>query len=148
MNVNNGKSPGEFWMRFGMLIFAGLVLLSYASNSGAQLPERYTRYSDALQTLADLQADYPEICKLDTMGYSMRDSVPMLRVKISDNVDIDEDEAAIFYCGGVHADEVLGIEVVMWFIQDILNRYGRGDLDVIRYINDLEIFCIPFMRGI
>ena len=133
-------------MQFCRLIFAGLILLSYAPDSGAQLPEIYTRYSDALQTLTDLQADFPEICKLDTMGYSTRDSIPMLRVKISDNVDIDEDEPAIFYCGGVHADEVLGVEVVMSFIQDILIRYDSGDRDVIRYINDLEIFCIPFIN--
>ena len=133
-------------MRSGRLIFAGLILLSYAPESGAQLPEIYTRYSDALQTLADLQGDYPEICKLDTMGYSTRDSIPMLRVKISDNVEIDEDEPAIFYCGGVHADEVLSVEVIMSFVQDILIRYGRGDPDVTRYIASLEIFCIPFIN--
>ena len=146
MIVTTGKLSKEFSMRFCRLIFAGLILLLYAPDSGAQLPEIYTRYSDALQTLTDLQADFPEICKLDTMGYSTRDSIPMLRVKISDNVDIDEDEPAIFYCGGVHADEVLGAEVVMSFIQNILIRYERGDLDVIRYINELEIFCIPFIN--
>ncbi len=133
-------------MRFCRLIFAGLILFLSTPKLGAQLPERYTRYSDALQTLTDVQANYPEICRLDTMGYTTRDSIPMLRVKISDNVDIDEDEPAIFYCGGVHADEVLGTEVVMSFIQDILIRYDRGDLDVIRYINNLEIFCIPFIN--
>jgi hypothetical protein len=146
MIVTTGKLSKEFLMRFCRLIFAGLILLSYAPDSGAQLPEIYTRYSDALQTLTDLQADFPEICKLDTMGYSTRDAIPMLRVKISDNVDIDEDEPAIFYCGGVHADEVLGAEVVMSFIQDILIRYDSGDRDVVRYINDLEIFCIPFIN--
>ncbi len=127
-----------------VLIFT-VSILAFA-DSDAQLPEIYTRYSDALQTLTDLQESYPEICKLDTVGLSTRDSVPMLRVKISDNVDVDEDEPAVFYCGGVHADEVLGVEVVMNFIQDIFARYDDEDPDVIGYIADLEIFCIPFIN--
>jgi len=83
---------------------------------------------------------------LDTMGYSTRDSIPMLRLKISDNVDIDEDEPAIFYCGGVHADEVLSVEVVMNFIQDIIRLYNLEDPDITRYVNSLEIFCVPFIN--
>ncbi len=117
-----------------------------APNLSAQLPEIYTRYSDALETLADLQADHPEICKLDTVGFSTRDSVPMLRLKISDNAAVDEDEPVVFYCGGVHADEVLSVEVVMNFIQDIFSRYDEGDLEAIGYINSMEIFCIPFIN--
>jgi len=123
-----------------------LMVLFVFSISGAQLPERYTRYSQALETLAELRDTYPEVCKLDTMGYSTRDSLPMLRFKISDNVLVDEDEPAIFYCGGVHADEVLAVEVVMWFIQDIMEKYSQQDPAALRYIDSLEIFCIPFIN--
>ena len=131
-------------MRYRYYLVA--VLLLFSSTAFAQLPGRYTRYSQALQTLTDLQSAYPNICKLDTMGYSTRDSVPMLRFKISDKVAIDEDEPAVFFCGGVHADEVLGVEVVMWFIHDILNRYSLDDTAAVNYINNLEIFCIPFIN--
>jgi hypothetical protein len=61
-------------------------------------------------------------------------------------VQIDEDEPAVFYCGGVHADEVLGVEVVMNFIQDIIRLYILEDPDIVRYINSLEIFCVPFIN--
>jgi hypothetical protein len=124
-----------------------ILLLAFAGMTQAQvLPERYTRYSQALQILSNLEATYPEVCRLDTMGYSSRDSIPMLRFKISNNVDVDEDEPAVFLCGGVHADEVLGVEVVMNFIQDIMSRYASGDSVVINYIDDLAIFCIPFIN--
>lgn len=129
-------------------IFAILIafLLGIFALTNAQLPEIYTTYEEAEQILTDLQADYPTICKLDTMGFSTRDNIPMLRFKISDNVSIDEDEPAVFYCGGVHADEVLGIEVVMSFARDICNLYGSGDPDAINFINSLEIFCVPFIN--
>ena len=127
-------------------VFAFLILILVGSLQAQELPERYTRYNQALQILDSLQTVYPEICRLDTMGYSTLDSVPMLRFKISDNVNIDEDEPAIFYCGGVHADEVLGVEVVMSFIKDILRRYSLNDSVVVYDINNLEIFCIPFIN--
>jgi hypothetical protein len=61
-------------------------------------------------------------------------------------VGIDEDEPAVFYCGGVHADEVLGVEVVMWFVGDLMSRYAAGDTLVANYINNLAIFCVPFIN--
>jgi hypothetical protein len=131
-------------MKFRLSLLA--ILLMIASTAFAQLPGRYTRYNQALQTLSQLQSENPAICRLDTMGYSTRDSVPMLRFKISDNVAAEEDEPAVFFCGGVHADEVLGVEVVMWFIQDIIRRYDRGDTTAINYVNSLEIYCVPFIN--
>jgi len=133
-------------MRFYGMIFSVSVSLFCYSLSTAQLPDRYTTYSEALQTLTDLQESHSAICKLDTMGYSTRDSVPILRFKISDSAGMDEDEPAVFYCGGVHADEVLGVEVVVNFIQDIIARYDNNDEQALEYINSLEIFCIPFIN--
>ncbi len=129
-------------------IFATLIifLLGIFALTNAQLPDIYTTYEEAAQILTDLQANYPTICKLDTMGFSTRDNIPMLLFKISDNVSVDEDEPAVFYCGGVHADEVLGIEVVMNFIEDYCALYGSGDPDVVYLVNSIELFCVPFIN--
>ena len=132
------------WLR--NVILSSLVIILMAGGVKAQLPRRYTRYQQALDTLAYYQTLYPNICKLDTMGYSTRDSIPMLRFKISNNVQVDEDEPAVFLCGGVHADEVLGVEVVMWFIHDFMHKYSQGDTAVQTYINNLAIFCVPFIN--
>jgi hypothetical protein len=123
-----------------------LVFGALAPGIDAQLPERYTRYAQALATLDSLQSAFPEVCRLDTMGYSTRDSLPILRFKISDNVGFDEDEPAVFYCGGVHADEVLGVEVVVWFVKDFMSRYARQDRLVMNYVDSLEIYCVPFIN--
>ncbi len=133
-------------MHLRRLVLVSLILFIAIGIAQAQLPERYTRYSQALQLLSNLQNTYPEVCRLDTMGYSSRDSIPILRFKISDNVNVDEDEPAVFYCGGVHADEVLGVEVVMSFIQNIMSRYASGDTVALNYINNLAIFCVPFIN--
>ncbi len=134
-------------MKFAGILLSFLILaFLMPGDGGAQLPDAYTTYSEALQTLTDLASNNPAICRLDTMGYSTRDSIPMLRLKISDNVNVDEDEPAVFYCGGVHADEVLGVEVVMNFIQDIIRLFNLEDPDITRYVNSIEIFCVPFIN--
>jgi hypothetical protein len=134
-------------MQLQKLFLTALVLLLAAPAVQTQeLPARYTRYSQAVQVLDSLQTLYPTVCRLDTMGYSSRDSVPILRFEISDNVGIDEDEPAVFFCGGVHADEVLGVEVVMSFIRSFMTRYSAGDSVTLYYANNLEIFCVPFQN--
>jgi hypothetical protein len=80
------------------------------------------------------------------MGYSDRDSIPILRIRISDNVNVDENEPAVLFTAGVHADEVLGPEVILSFTADILNRYDIGDTMIQRLVNSLEIFEVPFIN--
>lgn len=127
---------------------ASMAILIGSSIAFCQdvLPARYHTYQEVLDTLTDLRDSFPEILYLDTLGFSTRDNIPMLRLKISDNPAIDEDEPAIFLDGGVHADEVLGVEVVTNFVRDIIRRYAQGDEEVIEYIEQLEIFCVPFVN--
>ena len=127
-------------------ILTAAIFYLLPAFSQAQLPARYTYYDEALQLLTDLRDDHVEICRLDTLGYSTRDSIPMLRLKISDNADFDEDEPAVFFCGGVHADEVLGVEVVVNFAQNLLYRYDQLEPEILDYVNNLEIFCVPFIN--
>jgi len=113
---------------------------------GDDLPARYHTYQEVFDTLTDLRNSYPQILYLDTLGFSTRDNIPMLKLKISDNPQIDEDEPAVFFDAGVHADEVLGVEVVVRFVQDIVSKYDSGDPNVVNYIQQIEIFVIPFIN--
>ena len=132
---------------FGKVILTVTIFLVLTGTVFGQdyLPDRYHTYQEVLDTLTDLRDSFSDIMYLDTLGYSTRDSIPMVRVKISDNPTIDEDEPAVFFNGGVHADEVLSVEVALNFIQDIIERYSQNDQEVIDFINALEIFVVPFI---
>jgi hypothetical protein len=135
-------------MSKAIVVMTSFIFVLGASLAPAQdiLPGRYHTYQEVSDTLAALENTYPEIMYVDTMGYSTRDSIPMLRVKLSDNPQIDEDEPSVFYCGGVHADEVLGVEVVVNFIYDLLDQYDQGNNDIQNYLENLEIFVVPFIN--
>jgi len=132
-----------------MKILVKLIVVFFISSSisfSQVLPDKYHTYAEAISELQFLQTQRPDICKLDSVGYSNRDSVTIYQFKISDNVNIEEDEPAVFFNGGVHADEVLGVEVVMNFCDDIVTKYDLGDTLIQRYVNSYEIFVIPFIN--
>lgn len=133
-------------MKKAIVVLLSLFFVLSAPVAFSQLDERYHTYQEVLDTLTALELAYPEMMYVDTMGYSTRDNIPMLRVKFSDNPQVDEDEPAIFFNGGVHADEVLSVEVVMEFIYDFTERYSQNDEDINTYLDELEIFAVPFVN--
>jgi hypothetical protein len=123
-----------------------ILVLCYGMSMAQTLPDKYHTVAEGIAELQALVTANPSICRLDSIGYSNRDSLPIFMFKISDNVSVEEDEPAIFFDGGVHADEVLGVEVVLNFCADIVSRYVSGDTLAQRYVNGYEIFVIPFIN--
>jgi hypothetical protein len=128
-----------------ILLLIGLAL-PLKLGQAQTLPSRYHRYTQMRSILASMQNSHPGIVKLDTMGFSMRWQIPMLRLKISSVANIEQDKPVSLIAGGVHANEVLGPEMVLGFIQDLLNKYDTGNQQAINLINSLEIYCVPFIN--
>lgn len=122
------------------------MFLFYSVSFAQVFPDKYHTYAEAISELQNLVSARPDICALDSVGYSNRDSVTIYQFKISDNVQTEEDEPAIFFNGGVHADEILGPEVVLNFCNDIVTKYDLGDSAAQFYVNNYEIFVIPFIN--
>ena len=106
---------------------------------------RYHTFDEVAYELDSIASHYSEIAKLDTIGFSSVDSLPLFALKISDNVDIDEDEPAILYIGCHHAEEILGIEICMYIIDDLISRYGI-DSSQTHWIDTKEIWFVPLMN--
>ena len=65
--------------------------------------------------------DHGMIYSLDTIGYSSQDGLPIFAVKLSDNVNDDEDEARVLILGQCHAEEIYGVEISMRIIECFLD---------------------------
>jgi hypothetical protein len=126
-----------------MKFFVVFCLLT-ASAFGQVFPDKYHTYAEAYSELQALASSHPSICRIDSIGFSNRDSIKIFAIKISDNVSVDEDEPAVFFCGGVHADEILGPEVAIGFAKNIVQKYDSGDTAAVNYVNNIEIFVVPF----
>lgn len=106
---------------------------------------RYHTFDEVAYELDSIAQQYPMITHLDTIGYTTNDSMPIFALKISDNAHIDEDEPAILYVACHHAEEILGIEICMYMIDDLLTRHLQ---DSVRYwIENREIWFVPLLNA-
>ncbi|UCD20174.1 MAG: hypothetical protein JSU64_03285, partial [candidate division WOR-3 bacterium] len=106
---------------------------------------RYHTAEEIAYEIDSIANDYSTVTVLDTIGYSTADSLPIFALKISDNPRLDEDEPSVLYIGGHHAEEILGIEICMYMISDLLTRYGV-DSAATYWIDNREIWFVPLMN--
>jgi hypothetical protein len=118
----------------------------------------YRTYDEALLELQQIAANNPEICKLFDIGDSRGKEYfnagygnyadyqhDVWALKVSDNVEVDEDEPAIYYLGAHHAREPLSTEVAFYVLNHLLDNYGT-DPEITASINSKEIWFVPIVN--
>lgn len=100
----------------------------------------YHRLDRIRERIIAWQDSFPNLVKVDTIGYSQQDNLPIWSVLISDNVDDDSRiKPAVVYIGQLHAEEVLGVEFSMWLIEWLL---GSGS-EMRRIRRDVDTYILP-----
>lgn len=122
-----------------------ILLLLAAASAAAQGPDaRYWRLDDIDAQLAAWAAAYPQIARLDTLGFSGQgEAIPVLRV--SARVDLDEPEPCLFFHAAQHANEVNGTGAVMRSIERLLTGYGV-QADVTARVDALDLWFAPVIN--
>jgi len=126
-------------------VFQFLTQICYLTSIICLIDPRYHTYQETIQELDSIATQYPAITRLDTIGVSTRDSLPIIAIKISDNPGLEEDEPAILYNGIHHADELLGAEVCLYLINDLVSKYSF-DSATTYWINETEIWVVPILN--
>lgn len=125
-----------------LMAAAGLLVLAPSAHA---LDERYHTYDEVHTEILALAASYPSIVRVDTLGTTATDSLDVWAVKLSDNVSVDEDEPVVLYDGIHHAEEVMGLEVIMWMLDELTAAYGVDDT-MTAWIDDHELWFIPILN--
>ena len=99
----------------------------------------FPTYSAYLSLMQQFKTNYPNICKIDTIGTSVEGRL-LLVAKISDNVNTDESEPEFFYTSSMHGDETTGYVLLLHFIDYLLSNYG---IPRITNIVNIEIYINP-----
>jgi len=107
---------------------------------------RYHTHAAVLRELDSLARSNPSIMHLDTIGLTTRDSLVIPAVKISDHPQQDEDEPAVLYVGNHHAEEILGVEICMYMIRDLIVNYGTDSAKTY-WVNNREIWIVPMLNA-
>jgi hypothetical protein len=121
------------------------TLDTYKGNITSRFINTYPSPEEIEKELISLQENNKDILRLLSIGKS-KEGRKLYVVKISDNVKIDELEPEFKYVANMHGDEIVGREVLVQFIKDLLKRYRSGDQDIIHIVNSTEIFIMPSMN--
>ena len=129
------------------IIFILTFFLIYSTLfSQVSLDPRYHTYDEIKAEIDSLQILYPDFVFVDSIGVTLgapyQEPIPIWAVKLSDNPDMDEDEPAVLFVGQCHAEEVLGVEITMYMINDILEHWYIP-LPYGIWLSELEIWFIP-----
>ncbi len=127
-----------------------LIELGYSTeiipdfNANPEVIE-YPSYEEMSARLVELAAAHPDIMKVSTLGYSQRLHLPIKLVKISDNVNIEEDEPSMLFDGQHHAREPVGMLCTLVILEYLLNNYPYN-YQVADWVENTEIFFIPTLN--
>jgi hypothetical protein len=100
--------------------------------------DAYHTYEEIIQVMNTLLFAYPDICDKYDFGLSV-EGRQLTALKISDNVETDEDEPEVMFDGGIHGDEIGGPENLIRFAQMLCESYAT-DPDIAELINTREIW--------
>ena len=137
--------------KIGSVIFC-LILLGFPLWSLAQdsLDSRYHTYEEITADILALEAQYPDKVQVDSIGHSRGEADghiwPLYAVKISDNVHINEDEPSVLIIGHIHAEEVLGIEIIHALLHELTDGYVQNLPHVRYWVDQLQIYIVPSMN--
>ena len=98
----------------------------------------YKQYDSIMHILAKT---YPDICTLDTIGFSIKGKV-IYALKISDNPLSEEDEPKVLMSASIHGDELGGF-VLMMRLAEKLASAGTSDQLISNLVNNIEIWISP-----
>ncbi len=120
--------------------------------------EYFHNYEDVTTELHQFAEQYPEIVRLESLGPSqchmyydqgMENYIEFQHeiwcMKVSDNVETEEDEPNAFIGGGIHARELISVEVPMNVLRHILENYGTDDA-ITQMVNANQIWFVPLIN--
>jgi len=106
----------------------------------------YCSYDEMVDSLENMVLNYPDICKIDSLPNPTYLGRWIYGVKISDNVNIEEDDEPKFTLDGCHhSREWATPQAVLFFADSMLKSYGVVT-EITEIINTTEIYCFPVIN--
>ncbi len=102
---------------------------------------RYPTYAVYTQMMQDFQTNYPNLARLDTIGYSVN-GYPIVCIAISSDINTPADKPKFWYSSTMHGDELVGYVLLLRLADYLLSNYGT-DPQVTNLVNEIVIHIDP-----
>lgn len=133
----------EYWQ---ILVF--IVLVSFDARGAEQdriVDFSHHDYSQMTDILKQFAQRYPKITRLYSLGESVQKR-HLWVLEISDNPGSHEPgEPEFKYIGNMHGNEVVSREILLHFIEKLLENYNKDD-EITRLVDSTRIHIMPSMN--
>lgn len=135
--IHGPKGLGEFLNRNNIYFTQEFHEHGFAKDS-------YPSPEEIADELHSLVKSYPHISKIFSIGKSVQGR-DLWVVKISNNPEINNGKPEFKYIANMHGNEIVGREVSVSFIKDLLMSYGQ-DEQITNLVDNLQIYIMPSMN--
>ncbi|NUO83974.1 zinc carboxypeptidase [candidate division KSB1 bacterium] len=104
----------------------------------------YHTYAELDNDLHALATTHPQIAQVSSIGKSV-EGRELWAIKISDNVNAQENETEVVFLGGHHAREWISIDVPYLIAQHLLDEYGSNP-QITALVDNAEIWIVPMVN--
>lgn len=117
----------------------------FSPRQGSRI-DKYPTYGGYITMLKKFQNDYPDLCKVSDLGKSVNGRHNIMLVRISDNVNSDNEPEPEFYSTGtIHGNETEGFVLALCMINHLLQNYGKDD-QVTRIVDSSIVWFSPLVN--
>jgi hypothetical protein len=103
--------------------------------------DRYPTYSVYNQMMVNYVTDYPNLCKLDTIGTSIQNR-NILVLNVTANIHTAQPKPEVLFSSTMHGDEVTGWILCLRLAKELLSKYGT-DPKITNMLDSVSIFIAP-----
>ncbi|WP_139488058.1 M14 family metallopeptidase [Brevibacillus dissolubilis] len=112
-------------------------------TNGPSFDSAYRTYDSIQKLLVEKAKQYPKLAEVVTIGYSF-EGQPILAMKLT-NERNNADKPKSLWIGGTHAREIAPPEVMLAYIDRLLNGYGT-DADATWMLDSREVWIVPVLN--
>ncbi len=112
------------------------------ANSSSEMSSwnAYPGYNTYLDMMEQFTKDFPEYCRVDTIGYSKNNRL-LLALNITANISEENTKPEFLYSSSMHGDELVGYVLMLRLADYLLNNMDNEQ--VANLVNNVNIFINP-----
>ncbi len=157
MKIMSALTAVSIAMLFTLTIMSSVLVqpldeapLDAAISAGPPVPYTYRTFPELVDIMYAAESEYPDIVKVYDIGDSWEKTEgiadrDILAVKISDNVEVEEDEPEILIVALHHAREWPTSEIAVQLIENLTVNYG-SDARTSWLVDNRQIWIIPVVN--
>jgi len=110
-----------------------------------RLEKPYHTYAEIIREIEELQKAFPSLLRLSRIGSTTGSQQPIYAARISSDVKQPDNRPAILIDGCHHSNEVLGAEISLAAIHELVEQYGKYP-DITRWVDSFAITVVPVIN--